>query len=204
MEKLIAVARGDAPADLLLANAHIVNVFTGEIEEGDVALYGEHIAGIGTGYSAERTVDLQGKYLAPGMINGHTHIESSLLHVPQYARAVVPRGTTSAITDLHEVANVSGLMGIRYLMDCAAKLPLDLFFMAPSCVPATHLETSGAVLTASDIRRALRWGKVIGLGEVMNFPGVIGGDEAVLQKIRLAQGGGVGGHRPGGGGKGPN
>ena len=161
---LISVAKGELPADLVLANARVVNVFTGEIESGNVAICGDRIAGIGDYHQAKQVLDLRGSYLAPGLINGHTHIESSMLDVGQYARAVVPRGTLAVVTDLHEIANVCGLEGIRYVLNCARRLPLDLFLMAPSCVPATPLETSGASLEPQDIRRVLRWQGCIGLG----------------------------------------
>ncbi len=194
---LISVAKGEFPADLLLANAKVVNVFTGEIESGNVAIVDDRIAGVGDYHQAKQVMDLAGKYLAPGLINGHTHLESSMLDVAQYARAVVPRGTLAVVTDLHEIANVSGLEGIRYVLNCARRLPLELFLMAPSCVPATHLETSGACLSAEDIRRILRWKGVIGLGEVMNFPGVLSGDTNVLSKIDLARGKVIDGHASG-------
>ena len=147
LAKLIAVARGDAPADLLIQNAKIVNTFVGIIEEGNVAIYGDRIAGIGNYLKAKKTIDLKGAYLAPGLINGHTHIESSMLHPVQYAQAVVPRGTSAVVTDLHEITNVAGIAGIKFVMDWAQNLPLDMFFMAPSCVPATHMETSGATIS---------------------------------------------------------
>ena len=199
--RLIAVARGDESADLILANARIVNVFTGEIESGSVAVVDGYIAGIGDYQDADEVIDLAGRFLAPGLINGHTHLESSMLDVGQYVRAVVPRGTLAVVTDLHEIANVSGLEGIRYVLNCARRLPLDLYLMAPSCVPATHLETSGARLDPEDIHRVLRWRECIGLGEVMNFPGVINRDEAMLNKIGFAEGKVIDGHAPGVSGK---
>jgi len=188
LAKLISVARGDAPADLLLKNAKIINTFVGIIEEGNVAIYGDRIAGIGNYLKAKEIIDLKGSYLAPGLINGHTHIESSMLHPAQYAQAVVPRGTSAVITDLHEIANVAGFDGIKFVLDWAQKLPLDMFFMAPSCVPATHMETSGAEIKAQDIKKILKMKNVIGLGEMMNFPGVISGDREVLKKVTAAQG----------------
>ena len=204
LASLIAVAKGELPADLLLVNARIVNTFTGEIEPGNVALYGGLIAGVGDYSHARQVVDLGGRYLAPGLINGHTHVESSMLHITQYARAVVPRGTTALVTDLHEIANVRGLEGMKYMLRWARRLPLDLFLMVPSCVPATSLETSGARLDARDIRAALRWGNAIGLGEVMNFPGVLGGDREVLEKVAVARTGSIDGHAPGLRGRGLN
>ena len=152
LAKLISVARGDAPADLLLQNARIVNTFVGNIEEGNVAIYGDRIAGVGNYLQAKETIDLKGCYVAPGLINGHTHIESSMLHPAQYVQAVIPRGTSALITDLHEITNVAGFEGMRFVMDWAQRLPLDMFFMAPSCVPATHMETSGAEINAQDIK----------------------------------------------------
>ena len=202
LARLLSVARGQHPADLILANAGIVNTFTGEVEAGNVAIYGDRIAGVGDYHQAKQTLDLTGKYLSPGLINGHTHLESSMLDVGQYARAVIPRGTLALVTDLHEIANVCGMDGIRYVLDCARRLPFDLFLMAPSCVPATHLETAGASLGPRDIRQILRWRECIGLGEVMNFPGVINGDETVLGKINYARGGKIiDGHAPGLSGK---
>jgi adenine deaminase len=195
--RLIQVAKGELPADLLMANARIVNVFNGEIEAGNVAICGDRIAGVGDYRQGKQTMDLGGKYIAPGLINGHIHPESSMLDIGQYARAVVPHGTTALVTDLHEIANVCGLEGIRYVLESARRLPFDLFLMAPSCVPATQLETSGASLGPEEIRQILRWKECIGLGEVMNFPGVINGDEAVLKKISLAKDKIIDGHAPG-------
>ncbi len=197
LAELISVARGDTSADLLLKNARIINTFVGNIEEGNVAIYGDKIAGIGDYYLAKEIIDLKGSYLAPGLINGHTHIESSMLHPAEYARAVVPRGTSALITDLHEITNVSGFEGMKFVMKWAQQLPLDMFFMVPSCVPATHMETSGAEITDKDIENALGWENVIGLGEMMNFPGVISGNEQVLSKIIAAQSKIIDGHAPG-------
>jgi len=196
LARLISVAKGEAPADLLLANAKIINVFTGEIEGGNIAIYGDRIAGIGD-YQAKEVVDVGGRYIAPGLINGHIHPESSMLDIGQYARAVVPHGTTTLVTDLHEIANVGGLEGIKYVLERARRLPFNLFLMAPSCVPATDMETSGAKLGPEEIRRILKWPECLGLGEVMNFPGVISGDETVLKKIELAKGKIIDGHAPG-------
>ncbi|MBI4296596.1 MAG: adenine deaminase [Chloroflexi bacterium] len=194
---VISVAKGESPADLLLKNARVVNVFNGAVESASVAISGDTIAGIGDYRKAKETIDLNGRYLAPGLINGHTHIESSMLDIPQYAQAVVPRGTLAVVTDLHEIANVCGLAGLRYVLNCIRSLPLDLFLLAPSCVPASPLETSGATLGPEDIKQVLQWPQCIGLGEVMNFPGVLAGDESILSKIKLAGGRVVDGHAPG-------
>jgi len=196
LESLISVAKGESPADLILSNAAIINVFSGEIETGNVAIHGGKIAGIGDYRQAEEVIDLDGRYLAPGLINGHTHIESSMLDIDQYARAVIARGTLAVVTDLHELTNVCGIDAIRYILNSARRLPLELFLMAPSCVPATHLETSGACLEADELKRILSRKNVIGLGEMMNFPGVIGGDSNVLKKINMAEGKIIDGHAP--------
>ncbi|MEE8362528.1 MAG: adenine deaminase [Dehalococcoidia bacterium] len=197
LKRLIAVARGDLPADLVLANARIVNTFTGEVERGSVAVAEGRVAGVGDYSEAAEVVDLEDRYLAPGLIDGHVHIESSMLDVEQYARAVVPRGTLTAVTDLHEIANVTGLRGIRYVRDRARRVPLDLFFMAPSCVPATGMETSGATLGPAEVRQVLGWRDVLGLGEVMNFPGVVSGSDDMLDKIAAAGTKARDGHAPG-------
>ena len=201
LDKLIAVARGIAPADLVLSNAKIINTFSGEIEEGNIAIYQDRIAGIGDYKNAKEVVNLKGKYVSPGLINGHVHIESSMLHITRYAEAVVPRGVTGIVTDLHEIANVKGIAGIKYILSCAKSLPLNLYFMAPSCVPATHLETAGACLTSEDIQHILNFDETIGLGEMMNFPGVLFADGQVLAKINTSQGKVIDGHAPGLGGK---
>jgi adenine deaminase len=197
MQKLISVSKGESPADLILANARVVNVFNGEIESANVAICDGMVAGVGDYTKAKEVIDLKGKYVAPGLINGHVHLESSMLDIGQYARAVVPHGTSAIVTDLHEIANVCGLDGINYVLDCARRLPLDLFLMAPSCVPATHMETSGANLGADDIKRILKLKECIGLGEVMNYPGVLFGDTVMLAKLEAARGKIVDGHAPG-------
>lgn len=201
LTKLISIAKGEMPADLVLKNARVINTFVGEIEQGNVAIYGDRIAGLGDYAKAEEIMDLQGSYLAPGLINGHTHIESSMLHPVWYAQAVVPKGTLALVTDLHEIANVCGLPGIKFVMDWAENLPLDMLFMAPSCVPATTLETSGAQITSEEVKKILSYPNVIGLGEMMNFPGVVSGDDEVLTKIMASKGKAIDGHAPGLGGK---
>ncbi len=197
LSHLIAVARGSAPADLILADAQIVNTFSGEIQRGNVAVCGEQIAGVGDYQAARQTIDLQGHYVVPGLINGHIHTESSLLHIARYAEAVVPRGVTAIVTDLHEIANVLGRAGIQDVLDTARSLPLDMYFMAPSCVPATHLETAGARLGPDDIRQLLAEDTTTGLGELMNYPGVLCADSEVLAKVGAAGGKVIDGHAPG-------
>ncbi len=195
LSDLLAVSRGDAAADLLLKNARVVNVFTGEILDTHVAILGDRIAGLGD-YAARAVEDLGGRYLAPGFIDAHVHVESSMVPPDEYARAVVPRGTTTVVSDPHEIANVLGLAGIRFMLDCARGLPLDVRVMAPSCVPATDMETSGARLLAKDLETLLADPQVLGLAEVMNFPGVVAGAPEVLDKLRAFRGRVVDGHAP--------
>ncbi len=195
--RLIDVAAARQPADMVLRNARIVDVYSGEIVEGDVALVGTHIAGVGRGYVGTKEIDLKGAYLAPGFIDAHVHIESSLCIPPEFARAVLPRGVTTVITDPHEIANVHGLEGVRFMLRASDHLPLSVFVMAPSCVPATHLETNGATLSASDLRTLLDEERVIGLAEMMNFPGVVQAAPDVLEKLRVFAGRVIDGHGPG-------
>ena len=195
--QLLAVARGDEPADLVLRNGWVVNVFTGEVEKLDVAVARGRVAGMGPDYEAHAQVDLEGRYLLPGFLDAHVHIESSMVAPPEFARAVVPRGTTTAITDPHEIANVHGLEGIDYMLAASEGLPMDVFVMASSCVPATPMGTSGAELTASDLARYRDHPRVLGLAELMNFPGAIGGDPGVLEKVAMYAHRVVDGHCPG-------
>lgn len=195
--RLILSARGQTPADLILANARIVNVFTGGIDTGDVAIVDGFIAGIGDFNKSAQTIDMQYDFLLPGFIDGHVHIESSLLDVLPYAQVVVAHGTTGVITDLHEMANVCGMYGIKQVLHQAKHLPFDLFLMAPSCVPATQLETSGANIGLQEIKQLLKLGKCRGLGEMMNYPGVLFGDKQVLDKINATKNKVVDGHAPG-------
>lgn len=197
LRKLISVAKGETLADLLLKNARVINTFIGEVERANVAISGDRIAGVGDYDKATQVIDLQEAFLAPGLINGHTHMESSMLHPARYAQAVVPRGTLTVVTDLHEIANVCGLDGIQFVLKWAQKLPLDMLFMAPSCVPATHLETSGARISSREIRKILAYPDVIGLGEMMNFPGVLSGDRDVAKKLVVSKGRVIDGHAPG-------
>jgi adenine deaminase len=200
LKKIISVARGERPADLLITNAKIVNVFNGEIEEGNIAVAGEYIAGIGDYTQGADIADVQGKYVIPGYINAHVHIESSMLDIIEYSLTVVPRGTLGVVTDLHELANVLGIEAFNYVLSVCAKLPLDFYLMAPSCVPATSLETSGAVIDPPALQEILNKG-VLGLGEMMNYPGVLNKDENVLKKIEMFEDYIIQGHAPGLSGK---
>ncbi|MCX7844203.1 MAG: adenine deaminase [Candidatus Bipolaricaulota bacterium] len=182
--------------DLLLRRARIFDAFSGRFFVGDLAVQDGRVVG----FSAEgaRTVyDLEELYLVPGLIDAHVHLESSKLAPREFARAVLPHGTTAVIADPHEIANVAGLAGLRWMLEATRDLPLRVFFMAPSCVPASPLETPGAVLGPAEIREVLGWERVIGLGEVMNFPGVLAGDPEVLGKLAAARGRPIDGHAPG-------
>lgn len=197
LKKLISVAKGEAPADLIIKNARIVNTFIGKIEFSNVAICGDRIAGVGDYEEGREIIDLKGNYLAPGLINGHTHIESSLLHPFTYANTIIPKGISTIVSDLHEIANVCGLTGIKFVLDSIRDFPLDMFLMIPSCVPATNLETSGANINMKEIKELLQDSNVIGLGEMMNFPGVLNGSDDVLSKIASFKGRVIDGHAPG-------
>lgn len=200
-QELLAAARGERPADLLLKNCRVVNVFSGDVVEADVAVFDGRIAGLGD-YDAREVTNLRGAFLAPGFIEGHIHVESSKLTPPRFAEAVVPRGTTAVVADPHEIANVWGIEGIRYMNRRSRGLPLDFFYMLPSCVPATSMETSGAKLSAADLYPLLADDQVLGIGELMNFPGAFLGDPEVLAKSALSGGvRPVDGHSPGLSGK---
>lgn len=192
---LVRHARGDDRADLLLKHARVVNVFTGAIDDTDVALYHSRIVGLGS-YDAETVLDLEGAYVAPGLIDAHVHIESAMVPPNEFARAVVPRGTTTVVTDPHEIANVLGLDGIRFMLDCAKHGPLSMYVMVSSCVPATTLETSGAVLHADDLVPFKSDPWVRGLAEVMNYRALVAGDSETLRKLQLFDGSIVDGHAP--------
>ena len=196
LPNLLSVARGDSPADLVLQNARLINVFSGEIESTDIALFGDTIAGIGRGYGARSTIDLKNAFVAPGLIDAHVHIESSLCVPAHYASAVVPRGTTTVVIDPHEIANVAGLGGVRFMADSSRDLPLNVVIMASSCVPATNMSTNGATLDADDLAKLKAEGTVYGLAEVMNFPGVINADPGVLAKLRAFADRPMDGHCP--------
>jgi len=193
----LAVARGDDPADAVLAGGRVLSVFTGELLEADVAFAGEHVAGVGR-YEGHRTVDASGLILLPGFVEGHMHIESTKLPPDEFARAALPWGTTTAVLDPHEIANVFGLEGIRALLKACRGIPLDFFLMVSSCVPASPFESSGATVDAGDIARFLaEEPNALGLAEMMDFPAVVAGDEGTLAKIAAAGGRHIDGHAPG-------
>jgi len=194
----LAVARGDAPADVVLRGGHVLSVFTREWLEVDVAVVGGVIAGLGT-YEGAEVLDLSGRYVVPGFIDAHMHIESSKLLVDEFARLVLPFGTTAVVADPHEIANVLGTDGVHWLLDACEHLPLDIYFMASSCVPASRFESPRRPLTVGDLEGLLRRTRVLGLAEMMNFPAVVAGEESELAKLRLADH--VDGHAPGLSGK---
>jgi adenine deaminase len=183
---LVDVAAGRRPGTVLLRNARAINLLSGEIYPTEILLHGRWIAGIGAGYEAESEIDLGGRYVAPGLIDGHLHLESALVAPAEYARAVLPRGVTAVVADPHEIANVLGITGIDYMLKATERLPLDVFLTASSCVPATLLETSGAHLGPAEIEQILLHPRVVGVAELMNFPGIVAGDQAELIKVFLA------------------
>src|SRR5437588_106414 len=192
----LAVARRDAPADLVLRGGRVFSAFTREWLDVDVAVCEGHVVGLGR-YDGERVLELEGAHLVPGLIDAHVHIESSKLTPDQFARAVVPRGTTAIVADPHEIGNVLGSDGIHWFLDTLEALALDVFVMAPSCIPASHLESPRQELSAGAIARLLRRRRVIGVAEMMNFPGVIAGQEAELAKLATGLTDHVDGHAPG-------
>jgi adenine deaminase len=196
LTEIVKIARGDEPVDLLLRNAQLINVFSSQIESTDIALAGGLVAGLGPGYEARNIIDLDGAYVAPGLIDAHVHVESSMTTTAQFAQVVLPRGTTTVITDPHEIANVHGLAGIRYMLHAAKYTPLSVWVNAPSCVPATSMETSGAVLEAADLLTLLDEPSVLGLAEMMNYPGLVAGTSSVLAKIEGFAGRVLDGHCP--------
>lgn len=200
LASIIKAARGLIPCDLLLRGGKYLNVFTRRFVTGDLAIYQGMIVGIGE-RPAHKVVDITGKYIVPGFIDGHVHLESSMLTPDQYAAAVIPRGTTGVVADPHEYANVAGLEAIKYLERAAEILPLDIYIDVPSCVPATDMEHAGASLSAADIALVKNLPHVIGLGEMMNYPGLLYGDQSVYDKLEAwgkdAKNPHVDGHAPG-------
>jgi len=196
LRERIRVARGEIPADLVLKKGRVVNVFSGTIEESDIAVHEGTIAGIGAGYRGKEEVDASGKWIVPGFIDAHLHIESSMLLPSNLPAALLPHGTTAIIADPHEIANVLGLEGVRFMLRESEEIPLDVFFMAPSCVPASPLETSGARLGTSELEELKNEKRILGLAEVMNYPAVLMGDPDLLGKVALFQGRIIDGHSP--------
>jgi len=200
LTRSIEISLGKAPVDLLLKNGRLVNVFSGSVHDASIAIHEGRVVGFGE-YDALETVDLEGRYISPGFIDGHLHLESSMLSIPEFARNVVPMGTTSVVADPHEIANVLGVDGIQYMLDSSEGLPLRVFIMFPSCVPATPFETSGAKLGPRDMEPFKNHERVLGLAEMMNFPGVLMEDPEVLAKIEIFRDKIKDGHAPGLSGK---
>jgi adenine deaminase len=192
----LAVARGDEPADLSLRNGRVVNTATGEVTDADLAFAEGFVAGVGTGLAARETLDVAGRYIAPGLIDAHVHIESSLSTPAAFARQVVPCGTTAVVADPHEIANVAGEEGIRYMIAASEGLPLSVFFNLPACVPATPLGTAGAELDAPTLAALADLPRVLGLAEFMNVPGAVRGFPDCLAKLDLFRARRIDGHAP--------
>ncbi|RPI79791.1 MAG: adenine deaminase, partial [Desulfobacteraceae bacterium] len=196
LKQSIQVARKEIPADLVLKRAWVVNLYSGSIRKNDIAICGERIAAVGPGYHGRMEIDLDGRWIVPGLIDAHIHIESSMLTPYNLAKALLPHGTTTIIADPHEIANVMGTAGIDFMLQNSQNIPFDIFFTAPSCVPATHLETSGARLTARDLAGLKNEPRILGLAEMMNYPGVLSADEEILNKIDLFKDRMLDGHAP--------
>jgi len=194
-KSIMKKARGDQKASLVLKNGRIINVYSGEIEELDIAIEDGKIIGIGT-YNGIKEIDLKKMYVAPGLIDGHVHIESSMLTPPQFAKIVLPKGTTTIIADPHEIANVSGVPGIEFMLKSSEHIPLSVYMMIPSCVPATIDENAGAMITAHDIKKLKKHPRVLGLGEVMDYPSVIQGNTMIFEKIKVMNDHMIDGHAP--------
>ena len=192
----LEAARGDRPADLLFRGGKVVNVFTGDLTSTPVAVYDGTVVGFEE-HLANEVIDLGDAILSPGFIDGHFHLESSLLVPAEFARAVLPHGTTTVVADPHEIANIAGVSGVQFMLDASEAIGLEVFFMAPSCVPATPMETAGAELNANDLEKLAQHPRVLGLAEVMNFPGVIHGESTILDKLERFQDRVIDGHSPG-------
>ncbi len=196
LQRRLAVARGDEPADLVVRGGRVLSVFTREWLDVDIAIVDGVVAGLGE-YESGETLDASGRFVVPGFIDAHMHLESVKLMVDEFARLVLPLGTTAVIADPHEIANVLGVDGVHWLLDATAGLQLDVFFMAPSCVPASVFESPRRALTPGDLESLMRRRRVLGLAEMMNFPGVIEGSVAELEKLGLEGARHVDGHAPG-------
>jgi adenine deaminase len=201
LARCIEVSRTGQGGTLLLRNGHVVNVFSAEVIQADVLVLDDQIVSVGQEYAgADRVLDCTGQVILPGLIDGHIHIESSLLHPAELARLLVEHGTTAIVADPHEITNVLGVPGFEFMLRATEDLPLDVFLVVPSCVPATAMETSGASLGAAEIEHLLARPRVLGLAEMMNYPGVISVAPDVLAKLRAAAGRPIDGHAPGLGG----
>src|ERR687886_300400 len=196
LARRLAVARGSEPADLVVRGGRVLSVFTREWVEADVAIADGWVAGLGD-YEGREVLDAAGRYVVPGFIDAHMHLESTKLLPDEFARLVLPLGTTAVVLDPHELANVLGTDGVHWLLDACEGLPLDYYFMASSCIPASAFESPRRPLLSGDLESLLRRRRVLGLAEMMNFPGVINGDPNELEKLRLATGVHVDGHAPG-------
>jgi adenine deaminase len=196
LRRRLAVARGDEPADLVVRGGRVFSAFTREWLETDVAIADGYVAGLGE-YEGDETVDVDGRYIVPGFIDAHMHLESVKLMVDEFARLVLPLGTTAVVADPHEIANVLGVDGVHWLLDATAGLQLDVFFMASSCVPASPFESPRRALHAGDLESLMRRRRMLGLAEMMNFPAVIRGDPEELEKLALDGAAHVDGHAPG-------
>jgi adenine deaminase len=196
LSRRLAVARGDEPADVVVRGGRVLSVFTREWLETDVAIVDGWVAGLGE-YEGHEIVDASGRYVVPGFIDAHMHLESTKLLPDEFARLVLPLGTTAVVLDPHELANVLGTDGVHWLLDACEGLPLDFYFMASSSIPASKFESPRRALSSGDLESLLRRRRVLGLAEMMNFPGVINGDVNELDKLRLADGVQVDGHAPG-------
>ena len=201
LKRRIDIARGIKPAELVLRGAHWLDVFSGSWREGDIAIADGVICGVGESYQGDKTIDAQGMHVVPGFIDSHVHIESSMMTPEQFSRAVLPRGTTTVFWDPHEITNVKGTAGLNWALESTEHLDLDVFVMVPSCVPSTSraagFETSGAELLAKDLLPYVNHPRVLGLAEMMNWPGLLSGDEEVLTKLWQFQEGRRDGHCPG-------
>ncbi|MDE6635268.1 MAG: amidohydrolase family protein, partial [Lachnospiraceae bacterium] len=198
LKKLIQTAAGEIPAETVLKNCRILDVFSGAFMDGDIAFSGGQIAGVGE-YRGKTEIDAQGRYAVPGFIDSHIHIESSYLSPEELGRKLVPHGTSTIIADPHEIVNVCGIAGLDYMMKAAERTALDIKFMLPSCVPATPFEHSGAIVNAPEMVGPIHRENILGLGEFMNFPGLLSGDSDVIDKLWLAKQAGklIDGHSPG-------
>ena len=196
-EKYIKAAGGEVKSSLVLKNATYLDVFTAKLRKGDIAIVGEKIVGVGE-YSGETEIDCSNLIVLPGYIDGHVHIESSQLSPEEFASLIVPRGTTTIIADPHEITNVCGMAGCEYISKASESVPLDVKLQLPSCVPATPFETSGAILDGKDIEKNIKNDYIFGLGEFMNYPGVVYSDPDVIKKLEAAHAAGkiIDGHAP--------